>query len=81
MDYVVEVPKLSSLILKHDLNAPLTGLDAYPADRVPPVSILFWSFRIMVGLGFAMLGLGFGACGRAGADVSLRIAGYSARRS
>ena len=27
-------------------------------DRQPPVAILFWSFRIMVGLGFAMLGLG-----------------------
>jgi cytochrome d ubiquinol oxidase subunit I len=58
MDHAIEVPKLSSLILKHDLNAPLAGLDAFPANRVPPVSILFWSFRIMVGLGFAMLGLG-----------------------
>jgi len=58
MDHAIEVPKLSSLILKHDLNAPLAGLDAFPANRVPPVSILFWSFRLMVGLGFAMLGLG-----------------------
>ncbi|MBO9575723.1 MAG: cytochrome ubiquinol oxidase subunit I [Sphingobium sp.] len=58
MDYAVEIPKLSSVILKHDPNAPVQGLDAFPRDRAPPVSILFWSFRIMVGLGFAMLGLG-----------------------
>ncbi|RYD62878.1 MAG: cytochrome ubiquinol oxidase subunit I [Sphingomonadales bacterium] len=58
MRYAVGIPRLSSLILKHDLNAPLRGLDTVPfADR-PPVKILFWSFRLMVGLGFAMLGLG-----------------------
>lgn len=58
VNYKVEVPKLSSLILRHDLNAPLPGLKDYPRDRWPPVPIVFWSFRIMVGLGFAMLGLG-----------------------
>jgi cytochrome d ubiquinol oxidase subunit I len=58
MDHVIEIPKASSLILKHNLNAPLAGLDTIPKDRQPPVAILFWSFRIMVGLGLAMLGLG-----------------------
>ena len=58
LDYAVEVPKLSSLILKHDLNAPLAGLDTVPRANQPPVAIIFWSFRIMVGIGFAMLGLG-----------------------
>lgn len=57
VDYAIEIPKLSSLILKHDLNAPLAGLDSVADDRIPPVPIVFWSFRIMVGLGFAMLGL------------------------
>ncbi|MEL7690882.1 cytochrome ubiquinol oxidase subunit I [Citromicrobium bathyomarinum] len=56
--YAVEIPKASSLILKHDLNAPLDGLDTIPLDEQPPVGIVFWSFRIMVGLGFAMLGVG-----------------------
>ncbi|MEO6389133.1 MAG: cytochrome ubiquinol oxidase subunit I, partial [Croceibacterium sp.] len=56
--YALEVPKLSSLILKHDLNAPLAGLDTVPKADRPPVGIVFWSFRIMVGIGFAMLGLG-----------------------
>ena len=56
--YKIEIPKLSSLILKHDLNAPLAGLDTIPRENWPPVPVVFWSFRIMVGLGFAMLGLG-----------------------
>ncbi len=58
VDYAVEIPKLSSLILKHDLNAPLAGLDTIPDADEPPVAIVFWSFRIMVGIGFLMLGLG-----------------------
>ncbi len=56
--YAIEIPKASSLILKHDLNAPLDGLDTIPDDEEPPVGMLFWSFRIMVGIGFAMLGIG-----------------------
>jgi cytochrome d ubiquinol oxidase subunit I len=58
VDYKIEIPKLSSLILKHDLNAPMAGLDTIPDSDEPPVGIVFWSFRIMVGLGFLMLGLG-----------------------
>ncbi|MGJ8615289.1 MAG: cytochrome ubiquinol oxidase subunit I [Sulfitobacter sp.] len=58
MEYAIEIPKLSSLILKHDLNAPLAGLDTIPDENEPPVAIVFFSFRVMVGLGFAMLGLG-----------------------
>jgi cytochrome bd ubiquinol oxidase subunit I len=58
VDYAVEIPKASSLILKHDLNAPMPGLDTIPDDHEPPVAIVFWSFRIMVGLGFLMAALG-----------------------
>ena len=58
VDYALEIPKASSLILKHDPNAPLAGLDTIPDEDEPPVGIVFWAFRIMVGLGFAMLGLG-----------------------
>jgi cytochrome bd ubiquinol oxidase subunit I len=58
VDYAIEIPKLSSLILKHDLNAPLAGLDTVPDDQEPPVAIVFWSFRVMVALGFAMLAIG-----------------------
>jgi cytochrome d ubiquinol oxidase subunit I len=58
VDYSLSIPKASSLILKHDLNAPLSGLDTIPDDEEPPVAIVFWSFRIMVGLGMLMAALG-----------------------
>lgn len=58
IDYAISIPNISSLILKHSLNAPMNGLDTVDDDKEPPVKVLFWSFRIMVGLGFLMLGLG-----------------------
>jgi len=56
--YAIEVPKMSSLILKHSPNAPLAGLDTVPRKDWPPVPITFWSFRIMVGMGCLIAGLG-----------------------
>ena len=56
--YAIEIPKASSLILKHELDAPLSGLDTVPPADRPPVGIVFWAFRVMVGIGFAMLGIG-----------------------
>ncbi len=58
LKYAVEIPKLSSLILKHDPNAPLQGLKTVPKENRPPAEIIFWSFRVMVGLGMLMLLLG-----------------------
>jgi cytochrome bd ubiquinol oxidase subunit I len=53
--YAVEIPKGSSLILKHSLDAPLKGLDTVDRKDWPPVAIVFWAFRIMVGMGMLML--------------------------
>jgi cytochrome d ubiquinol oxidase subunit I len=53
--YAIEIPKASSLILKHSLDAPLKGLDTVDRKDWPPVAIVFWAFRIMVGLGTLML--------------------------
>jgi len=61
VDYAIQIPNLSSLILTHDLTSPLPGLKDFPVNERPPVGIVFWSFRIMVALGFAMLGLGIWA--------------------
>jgi cytochrome bd ubiquinol oxidase subunit I len=58
MHHSVEIPRLSSLILKHDLAAPLAGLDSVPPENRPPVKVVFWSFRVMVGLGLLMFTLG-----------------------
>jgi cytochrome d ubiquinol oxidase subunit I len=58
LDYAIAIPKAGSLLLEHDPNAPLAGLDTVPDEDQPPALIIFWSFRIMVGIGFLMLGLG-----------------------
>jgi cytochrome d ubiquinol oxidase subunit I len=57
-DYQIAIPKLGSFILTHDWDGTIRGLKEWPVDKRPPVTIVFWSFRIMVGIGFAMLGLG-----------------------
>ena len=53
-DFSVEIPKGASLILRHDRDAEIKGLDAFAPDT-PPVAPLFFAFRIMVGIGSAML--------------------------
>lgn len=58
VDWALEVPKLGSLILTHDWNGEVKGLNAFPEEDWPKVSIVFWCFRIMVGLGMLMLLLG-----------------------
>ena len=53
-DYAIEVPKLGSFILKHDLDAEVKGLSEFEPDT-PPVAPLFFAFRAMVGIGVLML--------------------------
>ncbi len=56
--YAVAIPNLGSLILTHDWDGEVRGLDAWAKEDRPPVEIVFWSFRIMVALGFLMAALG-----------------------
>jgi cytochrome bd ubiquinol oxidase subunit I len=53
--WAVEIPYLGSLILTHELNGTVRGLKEWAHDDRPPSAILFWSFRIMVGIGLLML--------------------------
>ncbi|WP_284620452.1 cytochrome ubiquinol oxidase subunit I [Aquabacterium humicola] len=53
-DYALGIPRGASLILKHDANAVIRGLDEFP-NAHPPVKPLFFGFRIMVGIGVLML--------------------------
>lgn len=53
--YAIEIPKLSSLILTHELDGEVKGLKAWPREERPPVASVFWSFRIMVGIGTLMI--------------------------
>jgi cytochrome d ubiquinol oxidase subunit I len=48
------VPKLASLILRHDADGEIKGLNEFPSAH-PPVFPVFWCFRIMVGTGILML--------------------------
>ena len=53
-DFAIEIPKGASLLLKHDAEAELKGIDAYAPDTAP-VTPVFFAFRAMVGLGVLML--------------------------
>jgi cytochrome d ubiquinol oxidase subunit I len=59
-DYAIEIPKLASLILTHELNGEVQGIADFP-DAAPPVAPVFWSFRIMVGVGLLMLAVSWWA--------------------
>jgi cytochrome d ubiquinol oxidase subunit I len=59
--YKVEVPLLGNLILRHDLTSPVPGLKDFPPEDRPKAALIFWTFRIMVAVGLAMLGLGLWA--------------------
>jgi len=53
--YAIEIPKLSSLILTHELDGEVKGLKEWSREDQPPVVWVFWSFRIMVGIGMLMI--------------------------
>jgi len=52
--FALEIPYGASLILHHDPHATLQGLNEFEGEH-PPVAIVFWSFRIMVGTGILMV--------------------------
>lgn len=56
-DYEIGIPRLGSFIITHDFNGIYPGLKAVPPSERPPVKPVFFSFRIMVGIGFALLAL------------------------
>lgn len=59
-DFALEIPGAASLILTHSLNGEIKGLEDFPGNH-PPVAPVFWGFRIMVGIGMAMLAVSWAA--------------------
>jgi cytochrome d ubiquinol oxidase subunit I len=55
-DFAIQIPKGASLILKHDPDAEVKGLDAFAPNK-PPVAPVFFAFRVMVGMGMLMIAL------------------------
>ena len=56
--FSIAIPKLSSLILTHDIDGEVKGLKDWPRDERPPVAWVFFSFRVMVGIGMLMIATG-----------------------
>ncbi len=52
--HAIEIPKLGSLIITRDPDGEVRGLNEFKGEH-PPVAPVFWSFRVMVGTGMAML--------------------------
>jgi cytochrome d ubiquinol oxidase subunit I len=53
-DFAIEISKGASLLLRHDSDAEIKGIDAFSPDTAP-VTPVFFAFRAMVGLGALML--------------------------
>src|SRR6056297_1360786 len=53
--YEIGIPSLASFILTHEWDGEVPGLNEVPVEEQPPVAIVFWSFRIMVGIGLLMI--------------------------
>ncbi|MEA5720200.1 cytochrome ubiquinol oxidase subunit I, partial [Salmonella enterica subsp. enterica serovar Virginia] len=56
--YALEIPALGSLILTHSLDKQVPALKDYPKEDRPNSTVVFWSFRLMVGMGVLMIFLG-----------------------
>ncbi|SVU77601.1 cytochrome ubiquinol oxidase subunit I [Klebsiella pneumoniae] len=56
--YGLEIPALGSLILTHSLHKQVPALKDFPKEDRPYSPAVFWSFRIMVGMGVLMIALG-----------------------
>ncbi|MBI6537777.1 cytochrome ubiquinol oxidase subunit I [Proteus mirabilis] len=56
--YALQIPYLGSLRLTHSLDKQVPALKEFPKDDRPNSLIVFWSFRIMVGLGMLMILVG-----------------------
>lgn len=56
---LIQIPGLGNFIQGAPRDEVILGLDQIPAEDQPPVWLVFWSFRVMAGLGvlFVLLGL------------------------
>lgn len=72
--YEVAIPDVGSLYLRHNLQGTIHSLNQYPQNTLPWVPLVFWSFRVMVGLGLLMT-----FAGVAGLVVRLRRRLFHAR--
>lgn len=53
--YAIAIPHLGSVLLTHSWDGEVRGLKSFPKEDRPNSTVVFWSFRIMVGLGMLMI--------------------------
>ena len=53
--YAISIPHLGSLILTHEWNGEIRGLKSFPKADRPNSTLIFWTFRVMAGLGMLMI--------------------------
>jgi cytochrome d ubiquinol oxidase subunit I len=70
--YALEIPRAASLILKHDPDGVVLGLDQVAAEQRPHVPTVFFAFRLMLAIGFLLF-----AVAATGLVLRLRGALYS----
>jgi cytochrome d ubiquinol oxidase subunit I len=56
--FKLEIPALGSLILTHSLDKQVPAMKEFAPEDRPNSTIVFWSFRVMVGLGLLMIVVG-----------------------
>ena len=57
--FEIAIPNMASFIITHDINGLFKGLKDFKPEERPPVAPVFFAFRIMVGIGMAMIAIGF----------------------
>ncbi len=60
--YAVTIPGMLSLLTTHSLNGKVLGLKEFSRSDRPNAAITFWSFRIMVAIGFVFVAVMIWAC-------------------
>jgi cytochrome d ubiquinol oxidase subunit I len=55
------IPHVGGLILRHAWDGEVAGLDQVPPRDRPQVAVVFWAFRLMLGIGFLLLGVALAA--------------------
>ncbi|MBE0400608.1 cytochrome ubiquinol oxidase subunit I [Halomonas sp. FME1] len=56
-NFELGIPNLASIILTHSPDGEIPGLNEVAVEEQPPVIIVFWAFRVMVGIGLLMIGV------------------------
>jgi cytochrome d ubiquinol oxidase subunit I len=59
--FEIGIPKLGSLITEHSMDKPVRGLLEFAPEDRPNPAVVFWTFRVMVGIGMLMVAVGITA--------------------